>query len=211
MKTLRFSILIATFGAAAWRDAAWDVAYPSTMNQAAHDVQVVHLPEGNLAQARNDAVARSGGDWLCFLDADDELEPGYLDAMEAELLHVRWGRPIVPPRLLAPAVRYVLSDAPLWQPAAIPNLGRWPEMNECVIGTLVERRVFARAGGFRDLPSLEDYDLWLRCVKLGAQIVHVPAAVYRVHQRAGSRNSDQSIYHQLRREHAEVFERRSRR
>jgi hypothetical protein len=55
--------------------------------------------------------------------------------------------------------------------------------------------------------SLEDYDLWLRCVKAGARIVHVPDAVYCAHKRPGSRNEDQSVYAQLRAEHAEVWAR----
>ena len=79
-------------------------------------------------------------------------------------------------------------------------------MNECVIGTVVPRRLFLEVGGFRELPSLEDYDLWLRCCKAGARIVHVPQAVYRAHVRPGSRNSDQSVYDQLRAEHHEVWE-----
>ena len=79
-------------------------------------------------------------------------------------------------------------------------------MNECVIGTLVERDLFLKVGGFRDLPSLEDYDLWLRCVKAGAVIHHVPDAVYRASIRPGSRGtSDQSVYHALRVEHADVW------
>lgn len=200
------SVLIATHGDDAWRDLAWSRAYPTAADQA-DEVLVVHEPDKTLAQTRNILAGAAFGDYLCFLDADDELEPGYIDRMrEAFPRFETWiiNPPDAP--LLAPAVRYVDQNGSASK-AVIPSKGRWPDLNECVIGTLVWRKLFAAVGGFRELPSLEDYDLWLRCVKAGATIRHVPAAVYRATVRAGSRNSDQSVYHRLRREHAEVWER----
>lgn len=200
------SILIGTFGEQSWAEAAWSHAYPSAND--ADEVLVRHLPEGTLAQVRNRLAAEATSDWLCFLDADDDLAHGYVDAMTEVFTTLDdefW--------LLAPAVSYVRHDLVI--PGmrvqglpAIPNKGRWPDMNECVIGTLVARELFLEVGGFRELPSLEDYDLWLRCVKAGARIVHVPGAVYQATVRDRSRNSDQSVYHELRREHAAVWRNR---
>lgn len=199
------SILIATFGDEAWSELAWSRAYPSAIEQGAAEVLVRHEPDGTVASARNALAGMAEGEWLCFLDADDELCPGYLVAMEkvAPELEPWVESPFGPGRdsILAPAVSYGGSRP------GIPNLGGWPGVNECVIGTLVPRRVFLQLGGFRELPSLEDWDLWLRCVKAGARIVHVPDAVYCAHVTPNSRNSDQSVYAQLREEHAEVWAR----
>lgn len=191
---MNVSILIATFGDEAWSELAWSRAYPSAAGQSS-DIVVYH--GSSLAQARNHAAEVATGDWLCFLDADDELCEGYTEAMGRA--HER--TPNLSPRLYAPAVSYDGSRP------RIPNLGGWPSVNECVIGTLVPKWLFVEVGGFRDLDSLEDYDLWLRCAKAGARIVHVPDAVYCAHVTAGSRNSDQSVYARLREEHAEVWPR----
>lgn len=209
---MTFAIVIACYGDPAWMELAWSRAYPAALDQAGGPtIDVVYLPHGTLAEARNEGARRNDAEWLCFLDADDELDPGFMEAM----LDPAWqattppltadSARIHPASLLAPAVTYVYPDG-RETPPAIPNAGGWPDVNECVIGTLVRRECFLEVGGFRDLPSLEDWDLWLRVVKeYDAPIVQVPAAVYRAHVRPGSRNSDQSVYDQLRAEHAEVW------
>lgn len=207
------SILICCHGDPSWEEAAWSHAYPSAVaaDQGAVETTVVYDRGATLAEVRNLGAVHARGQWLCFLDADDELAPGFIDEMHRAWLILAHGDGIPHPGypgstdfLFAPAVSYQSESGASSLPA-IPNKGRWPDMNECVIGTLVERELFLKVGGFRDLPSLEDYDLWLRCVKAGALIRHVPEAVYRASIRPGSRNSDQSVYHELRAEHAAVW------
>lgn len=201
------SIVIATYGDPGWEELAWSRAYPSTVGQGMREpfdgsVETIvhHVEDGTLAQARNQAAARAEGEWICHLDADDELEPFYIHEMYRALL-LLWhgdganhpGFPI-PDLLLAPAVRYWAADGR--EPGAgIPNLGGWPAVNEAVIGTLVPRIAFLETGGFREraddgtpLSLYEDYDAWLRLVDAGAQLMHVPEAVYRAHVRPNSRN-----------------------
>lgn len=204
---MNVSVLICTYGDDDWVDAAWSRAFPSAQiqQQAVREINVLHLPEGPLAEARNRAAADASGDWLCFLDADDELDPGYFDAMTRTARSwnlARAGDLRDNPLLFVPAVQYVrlgLDDGA----AEVPNgRGLRPllDINCAVIGTLVPRRLFLEVGGFRDLPALEDWDLWLRCEEAGARVVTVPEAIYRAWVTPGSRNSDQSLYYRLRRE-----------
>lgn len=194
------SVLICTFGDPDWSELAWSRAYPSALAQTIPpaDVLVRHSSGGTLAEVRNSAAESATTDWLCFLDADDELEPEYLQRMAVYIAAPGHGE-----RLLAPAIRYVRDGVP--GPAGLPPFRGWPSQNVCCIGTLIRRAFFLALGGFRELASLEDYDLALRAVKTGARIQPAPRAVYRAHVRAGSRNSDQSVYAQLREEHAEVW------
>lgn len=180
---MNISILVCTHGDASWVSRAHARAIPSAEAEQPHELIVEHLEEGTLAETRNLAAERASGDWLCFLDADDELAPGYLDAMAAYACGLLEHEIL---RLLVPSVSYLMAGAA--SVPAIPNQGRWPELNECVIGTLVPSALFRAVGGFREFEAYEDWDLFLRCTKAGAQLVYVPDAVYLAHVRAGGRN-----------------------
>jgi len=187
------SVVIATCGDPAWSDLAWSRAYPSAAGQVDDSDEIVidHLPGLSVPAARNELAARATGEWLCFLDADDELDLGYLAAMGSAELECA---------LLVPALERVYPDGHR-DPSAIPNRGGWPVVNECVVGTLIERDLFACLGGFRELASLEDYDLFLRAFDDGAGLVYVPDAVYREHVSQAGRNADQSVYGRVWQDH----------
>ena len=119
-----------------------------------------------------------------FLDADDELEPGYITALQAGACDLR-----------APAVRYVAPDR--FQAARMPRVAGHdhdctadclPEGNWLVIGTMARTQLLRDVGGFEPWPIYEDWALWLRCWKAGATVEAIPAAVYRAHHRPDSRN-----------------------
>src|SRR3990172_9341450 len=78
---MNVSICIATFGDSRWRDLAYSRAYPSALEQGAHEIIVEHQPEGTVASSRNAAAGRARGACPCFLDAHDEPAQGYLRGM----------------------------------------------------------------------------------------------------------------------------------
>jgi GT2 family glycosyltransferase len=176
---VNLSVLIATYGDEDWNDLGWARAYPSAASQEPLEVLRFHDPEGTIASVRNELGAQAKGDWLCFLDADDELAPGFLEAMRREL--EREGPPPCPdPLLLTPAVSYVRRGRP--QPATFNQEVPLHQANWLVVGTLVERDLFQKVGGFEDYPhGFEDFSLWSKCVRVGARIVKVPGAVYIAH------------------------------
>jgi hypothetical protein len=176
------TVVIGTYGDfARWRAIAAR-ALTSLERQARPPDDVLHVHADALALARNAGAEAARTEWLCFLDADDELAPGYVGAMlaaEGDLRYPRvvWveeGRPEPPPCELGP---FDLR-----------------ERNYLVIGTFVRREQFLRLGGFDPrLPIYEDWDLWLRCRRDGARIVLCRDAVYRAHVRAGSRNGRTAV------------------
>lgn len=186
------AVLIATFGDDRWARRAAVNAVPSAEREQPAELVTVH--GDTLAGARNEAARRTSSPWLCFLDADDELEPGYLAAMAATELERG---------LLAPAVRFVETVDEL-PPAEV--LGDDPRReidkgwNPCVIGTLLRRDVFDRVGGFWPERAWEDWSLFRRAWLAGEQIHHVRDAVYRVHVDPAGRNSTVARPAELRRQ-----------
>lgn len=175
------TVAVATCGSDEWVDLARRRAIPSAK---ALGVPVVHAHAETLSAARNNALADVDTKWVIHLDADDELEAGYVEAMAVGHAELR-----------APSVRYVTRTGP--SPARMPQVAGHahacvadclPLGNWLVIGSLVLTDLARAVGGWRDWPMYEDWDLWLRCHLAGASIEAIPSAVYRAHVRRDSRN-----------------------
>jgi glycosyltransferase involved in cell wall biosynthesis len=175
------TICVGTFGGPEWVHLAHTRAIPSAEAQGC---DVVHRHAKTLATARNTALALSKTSRVIFLDADDELEPGYVEALEAGAADLR-----------APAVRYIKGgrerDPYVPQVAGHDHAcaaeclrdGNW-----LVIGTSVRRDLALEVGGFREWPVYEDWDFFQRCWLAGATVEAIPEAIYRAHWRRDSRN-----------------------
>lgn len=187
---MRISVVVATHGSEEWRQLS-ERAVASAERQAhaygedwtRPEVVAVHLAEGTVAEARNLGALDAHGDYLIFLDGDDEMAPGYVDAMSlaaATVAEPEWS-------LFVPTVSYVSRHGQRTHPKF------WPEVkvengNWLVIGTMVPRALFLDVGGFEEWPIYEDWALFARMQKAGATPVRVPPAVYLAHRREGSRN-----------------------
>lgn len=177
---MRVSVLVATYGDPSWIKTA-ERAYLSALGQEAYDIVLHHDDDGTIASSRNAAAAQAMGDWLCFLDADDELTPGYLDAMRAAYA----GDDRV---LLTPAVRHVKKGRPA-APFFFDRGISLRQDNWLVVGTLVHKDLFWEVGGFGDYPhGFEDFSLWSKCYRVGATVVKVPDAVYVYHHNPQSKH-----------------------
>jgi len=143
-------------------------------------------PAASAGAARNHAVRDVDPQgWICFLDADDELDGDYLDAMKAAVNHDQ--------QLLTPAL--ALGDR---APECYTQRDIVHGMNPCPIGTLIHRSMFDAVGGFWDEPAWEDWSLFRRAVLAGAEIKFVPDAIYNAAFDPNGRNSTIPHPHQLR-------------
>lgn len=180
-KDLNISCVIAAYGEEKWHSLARDRALPSTEGHGFLEVIVSYLPGGTLAEARNAGAAAAKGEWLLFLDADDELEPGFGRALEVAM------RGYGPSMMFTPSVRYV-------RPGRTQSHTRiWPRMdirdgNWLIIGTAIAKRVFDEIGGFREYGWSEDWALFAEAIERGCEVVEVPDAIYRAYVNLKSRN-----------------------
>ncbi len=181
-----FTICVGTFGGSEWVKLASERAIPSAEAQG---VSVIHRHGSTLAQARNEALALVKTDWVVFLDADDELSPGYIAELATGSADLR-----------APAVSYVRHGAP--REPYVPKVAGHTHActaaclcdgNWLVIGTAVRAELAREVGGFREWPVYEDWCFFQRCWLTGASIEALPAAVYLAHWRRDSRNRDPAM------------------
>jgi glycosyltransferase involved in cell wall biosynthesis len=177
------SIVICTFGDRTWQRLARERALPSAEAQGV-PVGVFHAE--TLADARNEALADCDTPWIIFVDADDEIEPGYCEAMLAGHGDVR-----------APSVRRVKPDGRAKRRTYMPRvynhshvcrgdclpLGNW-----CCCGSMARVDLLKEAGGWWDEDIYEDWSLWLRCWKVGGDIQPCFDAVYRYWESPNNRN-----------------------
>lgn len=177
------SIIVGTFGDYRWANRGRDAVRKVERTEFVRDSILAHGK--TLAQARNDGAGVARTEWLIFLDADDELAPGYVDAMLAGEGDIR-----------KPATLGVYPDGSEDdEPVVIPE--RDLEVaNHIVIGAMCRRDLFLKVGGFAELPALEDWHLWRRMVKAGATIGTVPEAVYRVGVNPNSRNQNTKAHNE---------------
>ena len=173
---MKVSICIGTYGGSEWETLAEERAWPSAAQAGAAEIKMLHVQDGTIASVRNLLGQNAKSEWLCFLDADDELAPGYLGAMRRALERERGEHPETA-LLLMPAVSYVHGRKR--HAAVMSDIRDLTVDNFLVIGTLVQRDLFLKVGGFEDYPhGFEDWSLWAKCWKAGAKIVQVPGATY---------------------------------
>jgi glycosyltransferase involved in cell wall biosynthesis len=164
-------------------------------------VRLITQENRGLSGARNTALDAARGRYVALLDADDLYMPSYLSAMRAALERdPAAGFAYTDAWLLDDATgrisrRTAMADQrpPASAPADARDLLReLLERNFVYVSAAVRREALEAVGPFDvSLPSLEDYDLWLRLAVAGHRAVRVPGvhAVYR--RRPGSMSSNE--------------------
>ena len=142
-----------------------------------------HERNRGVSAARNTALVAASGEWVAFLDTDDEWLPHHLDGLWARRdAHVavahtavwveRAGRDHHAYGLAGRRPRVLRTPAPLAADNFIP-----------LSASLVRRDAVRRAGGFDSaLTHAEDLDFWIRIVEQGTVLV-LPeiGAIYHLH------------------------------
>jgi glycosyltransferase involved in cell wall biosynthesis len=120
---------------------------------------------GSPAAARNAGVRAAGGDWVAFLDDDDEWLPGKL---AAQLAHADGADVIATNALTSGGGSYFPSAPDVHRPARAEILAANPVIQS---SAMVRRSAAPFFPEERWLRGLEDYAAWLTLADAGARFV----------------------------------------
>lgn len=124
--------------------------------------RVVRTENRGLSAARNSGAAMTSGRYLCMLDADDRLEPSYMQR-SVEVLDAE---PDV--AFVSHWLRTFGDEEWTWQPESceLPDLLNTNTINGAA---LVRRDAFLAGGGFDETlrEGFEDWDFWITLVERG--------------------------------------------
>ena len=171
--------------------------------------RVVHGERRGLPGARNVGVRHALGRYLCMVDADDVLEPTYLERS----VQVLESRPDL--AFASHWLRAFGDEAWAWTPTdcGFPALLQANTLNGAA---LMRREMFDRVGGFDEtmVDGCEDWEFWIRVVDAGFTGVIVPEFLFRYRRRSDSMSRAMhavpgmpALHRQLVERHPDVFAR----
>lgn len=153
-------------------------------------LRLLHQPNAGVAAARNRGIEAACGQWVCFLDADDWLDPGYLSALQrahqhhpqADVLAADFVRVPHAPGPWPPGWTRPAAEGPV---ELITRLARHWMSNPSLSSSSVavrRSRLLALQPCFPVGESMgEDLDLWFRLAEqTPIALVHEPRVAYRV-------------------------------
>lgn len=159
-------------------------------------IQLLRTENHGVSAARNFGFRRSSGQYLIFLDSDDRLLPGAIEAhMQTLVDHPeaalsfgptkiidQKGRTVRPGHICRPREDYflmLLEGNPIGSPGA----------------TMMRRRAFFEAGLFNESFSMgEDYDLYLRIARHTPLVRHTFCVLeYRMHNANTSQDQERML------------------
>ena len=153
------------------------------------DVHFIHQENSGLSASRNTGIAAANGDYIQFLDADDLLVPGKLDAQVAHLLDQNQDVSIC---------NYLIADAQLNNHSKTDEtiathssfelkdfLFKWERSLSIPIHCgLFSRRALSEIRFNTELHAKEDWVFWCTLASNGfiPHYIDFHGAVYRMHQ-----------------------------
>src|SRR5215510_10367556 len=144
--------------------------------------RVIRTEHVGLAAARNLGIRQAKGRYLCALDADDRLEPSFLDKMtrvldgdESVTFSSAW-------------LRAFGDETWEWKPERC-DLQTLLSENTVLTAAVVRRDAVVAIGGYDTAMPVqgdEDWDLWLTLVERGYRGIILPEVLFQYRRRAGS-------------------------
>lgn len=137
-------------------DGSHDGTFPLVQAWVDRDPRIIYCyqPNRGAGAARNLGLRLAQGDYITFIDSDDQYLPQHLESRQ-QWMHQHPEVDLIQGGLQLSEEVWVVD---YYQP------DRWINLRECVVCPTFfgKRQVFEQLGGFRPLPYGEDTDFWQR-------------------------------------------------
>ncbi|ENN84221.1 glucosyll transferase, group 1 [Rhizobium freirei PRF 81] len=132
---------------------------------------IIHDKPTLVGANRNAGIAIARGKFICCLDADDTLDPTYLEKA-AYLLDAHFYD------VVSTGIRFTGARTGVIDLLEIPSLKDMTYGNHVTTCAVFRRDLWEKAGGFFDTGKgqdhvAEDWDFWLRCVAVGGRVRNI--------------------------------------
>lgn len=218
-RAVKISVIIPAYNAARWIKRAVDSALGQTLPVAevividdgstdttaaicteyGNRIHYIYQPNGGAASARNKGITVAQGDWVAFLDADDEwLSPK---------LALQWAQIERHPGCIWAAGAFITYRGD--KPRKIHTLPVETQADDACVDAyallaaggyiwtttvLAQREVLQNLGGMDvTLRRSEDTDLWLRLARIQRKLVYIESPIAKYHVLAGQNLTNMTI------------------
>lgn len=120
---------------------------------------IILKTNGGVSKARDTAYKFSTGELILFVDADDVLDPDYLEKM---VLVISKGADVAYPDIFLWQGKY--SQLTVTPKKITPKFVEKFEKVVIPVTCLMNRKLYEKLGGFKEMPVLEDVDFWIRAI-----------------------------------------------
>jgi len=172
------------------------------------DIEIGRKNLGASAARNHIAMTRGKAPWILFVDGDDKLDAGFLEAVWRRA-HIDKADAVYPKIAIFSDEGAVQHGTVAQGPFILPKIMR---SNYIPVTTLLRRSAFADAGGFDEKmrDGFEDWELWLRLGFAGVVFCYEETArlLYRHHSGARSHGANarmREIYQYIQGKHRDEF------
>jgi glycosyltransferase involved in cell wall biosynthesis len=158
-------------------------------------IRLISAEPKGIANARNIGIEAASADWILPLDADDWIEPTFIQECltESAVAEVRGFGPV---GIVATSLRWADSGKvqnPKW-PITAEHLA---EKNCLFTCSMFRREAWAQVGGYDESPAIyEDWILWARIVKAGWKVAVVPEPLFNYRPRPDGSSAKMAHRHE---------------
>lgn len=169
---------------------------------------VLHQERGGPAAARNTAISSAKGKYILPLDADDTIEPEYIQKA-VQVLETQLAI-----RVVYCKADYMGAVSGAWELPPF-SIGRFLVDNIVFVSAVFHREDWMKAGGYSTtlVHGLEDYDFFLTLLELGCGFYRLEETLFHYRIKQVSRNKQfeedaaqvQETYDLLYKRHASIY------
>lgn len=136
-------------------------------------IKVIYQSHKNLPAARNNGIKNSNGNYITFLDSDDEYEKNHIE-LRIDYLNKN------------PEIDFLHGGVHIIGNEFVPDkndISKLIHLSDCAIGATFfgKQKVFTELGGFKDIPYSEDSEFLERVIK-NYQVKKVDFPTYIYHR-----------------------------